>query len=952
MVTIELIDKGIQNFREKSSRNPNKSRSIGINNDIENKMRNALILIANKINGNLPKGTGYNSNILIISDNAEYADEIGFGLKTIIENWYDSAETINIPSVTEKEFLKLKNKQLEVPVVLVRGFCGEKLDKIYNKLNENENGGNNCSVIFCTTSDVVGRIRDYDRDDYKLYHYLLGNRYNVALAEEENAFNIIITRLTSDGMMVDESFKNALNNYISAVYSDAVLEKREFADDLIRRVYREHYRTLSPGTILTEKDVPFSKKAENRKAAKFNTNDIVEEKYNSNNDDKETINKLEIKKPSTNELENDQIEEKLNILVTNVSFAKIKKDKIDKNRYVDVDGNEFIGGMTNEAPIKSISHRLGRNGKYLDAILFIESETVRNNHFMLDGEEYSHIDYLKKNVRNFLGEYVDKTKFVDIKISDEPTENDVADTVFQIYNHLLQWASEKKQLNIYIESNGGVRYVLTMLLSLTKTLENYYDNVHISEITSMILQKQPTRIINTKGVFDTAQITGIADEFVNYGRINSLQRYFEEHKKDLNQEQVEDVQRVLSKLKKLSDDIQLCRTYMMLEDLYGESNLKDVIDTFTRKYSGKENALISILRHILQLILDEMAKTVYRYIDCKKVPILFLPDTIEWCINKSYIQQALTFCSEQLSNYLVESGKMRLSAELQDVLNEKDTKDYDKNYYFLAHLNEFNEEIKKCEINRVINTIRSNCELKMLSGNDWETMIKKSDSPIIEADDETKEIAQSIQNVIIKCFLKNSDLSDSFLESVFKENGFNVDILNIDVPVSNQIKSPLKLTMRGQYVDKNGEIRNHENLAKNNKIIIKILPVIIRSAIDSNNERHITESIRLYEKIIDEMFSDMPEIAEKLKEMYSSKQSKKYNLEEALATGFITSNLSSDCIQKIVYIYSLCKEQRNITNHAQDSYLETNVIMNTLQLKKLMKSLIEELRRSEESSYE
>lgn len=268
----------------------------------------------------------------------------------------------------------------------------------------------------------------------------------------------------------------------------------------------------------------------------------------------------------------------MNILITNVSTVKLHQGNVSEVEYKDGQDNTFQGRMTNEAPIKSIIKRLHSINERLDKIIYIESKKVREENISVDDKVMTHADFL----RYFIDEYCNKNgynrvpfvkDFDTVEISDSPNAKEVSESVFNVYKRVVELSKENDEVNVYIEANGGVRYVLSMLLSITKTIETQYDNVHIKEICSMVFSEKPILIRNTKPIFDTTQIVGIVDEYINYGRINSLNKYVNSLSNNIDGQIFHDIKEILSKLSQLSDDIQLCRTYKMLDDFYGEGGI-------------------------------------------------------------------------------------------------------------------------------------------------------------------------------------------------------------------------------------------------------------------------------------------------------------------------------------------------------------------------------------------
>ncbi|WP_031556115.1 TM1812 family CRISPR-associated protein [Oribacterium sp. FC2011] len=947
-------------------------RKLYVSNDKLEYLSKAVVQIYNRMN----IGAAFNPNVIICAVDYETAYKFGYVLAEILEMFFpDICAEISEEELYGKK--RIEKVRAESKVRIVRNFKAASPELLFDCLDKLEKDGWPQTVVLCTTTKDIEAIKDYNKQDYRLYNYMCGYKVFIPEVDESNIPELVFERLDREGYELTDGFKKKLDIYVRAVYQEASLSQKAFLEDLIHRIYQVHYQKLAEGMQLDESDVPYSEKAkkleesELKELADSGRNDIPESKQedkedSSSHDEKREHQDINLIESLTINTDCETPSDTVNILITNVSKVSEKRRvKI----YKDEESKLYNGEMTNEAPIKSIANRLGQKGEKLNAILFIESEEVRTGKISIGATTYSHIGYLKEKIEEFLGEYVKDTEFIDIEIKDEPSKDDVSTTVFEIYNKLLEMAEDNRNINIFIESNGGVRYVLTMLLSLTKTLENYYENVHIKEITSMVYDQNqnndqnPTKIVNTKDVYDTAQITGIADEFVNYGRTNSLQRYVEGYLKDLTPDQRQDVQITLDKLKKISDDIQLCRSTLILDDFYGKNNLKSIIEEFTDKYKKKDiPAIISIFNHVLQLILNELNQTVYK--DLKAVVVdeelkedgansVNLPQMIEWCLNKSFIQQALTFVAERLPLYLFVTGKISHNKNFSN----KNIGNYEKHYYFIAHLQEFKDWVNKSRIDKILEMIEESGELKeIIPSEKWDSIRNYKGIPEAKITDDLIDIACKVTELIkeyrdlINKHRSFAAVSEDDLNRLF-EKRFNKFKLNEEFHFSNQYTSTLHLALRGKCYDKDKKekiVEISENLKSLEDIIVRTLHKIVSVAVDCSNSVYLAKAKEDYDALIeglfiDEKLSDLfkySELSNSLKIKYSEKQSEKFFIKDAFDSGHITSNMRYEDIQKLLYIYSVCKEQRNFSNHAYVSKDDRAVALNSECLKIVIKTLL------------
>lgn len=662
-----------------------------------------------------------------------------------------------------------------------------------------------------------------------------------------------------------------------------------------------------------------------------------------------------------------------NVVISNVSLARVINGKLIENKYMDEKDEKdekdkknhiFKCHMTNEAPIKSLMFRLNEQGQKLNKIILIESDKVKNDEAEYEDDEgeqkKTHVDILKEQLDKYATEtHLDSPlEYEEVEIQNEPTEIQTFETVLKIYNLLSAYRREVKgDLNIYIESNGGVRYVLTMLLSLTQTLERCYENVHIVEITSMVFgeQKEPIRIKNTKAVYDSSQIVSIVDEFINYGRCKALQTYVDTHMQGLAPQQQKRIQSVLNSVVKTTEDIQLCRTTMMLDDFYGTGGvIKKLRNISEIKKNITDNMLI--FRYLFQILLNEFEDELYENTtdgeekDGEKNNIVYLPNMIKWCLDKSFTLQALTLCSEKTAEYLFAAGLIKLP-EGNECLLENDNKNYEKHYYFLSNLKRnVYDKILPAKINAVLRKMKDTSDQNntFFQETDWDDMfiMDENDQPdhatcSADMEDCSKEVW-----VIVKELIKRKDPTDTGiifenkdLENIFNDSIFGKEALGAQVEYKSGKFISIKNILNGQNLTQTTPFRDCLKL---------IIPKLVEIGLQRKWDDALKDANTRFNKIVDAIFSESEAVfKDSVKERYNSHanensqplQSEKYYILDAIQTGFFESK-DPERLQEILYVYSICKEQRNLSSHANVSQENEAVAMNSKQLHRVIERLL------------
>ena len=412
----------------------------------------------------------------------------------------------------------------------------------------------------------------------------------------------------------------------------------------------------------------------------------------------------------------------VNIMITNVSVI----NRYLKNEYTDESGQyaDITGYITNEAPIKYLMQKLNATDEKLDKLILIASDDVNQKvEIKLQKDEGN-----KKEVEQFEADYgngkmtsveiledkiakfsIEKNipcpKFEEVELSNgvngdgfsEISDTAVVNAVDEVNQKLIDESRECRNLNVYIESKGGVRYVIVMLLSVMNILEKVYANIKLQGVYSMIYNKKTEDkkipILDTSMTYASIELFSAMNEFIYYGRAKALEDYFEKRftKRKESDEKYDpvifqDIKKCINKLQKIADDMQLCRTEQIIDDFYESESIRDVLNNFKLKYEKEKDPDSKIFLSVIENILSEYTD-IYANLNPNK--FLNLPKIIKWCIDKDYIQQALTLCSEKLPQYFIESGILCISDKLRDCIQENisdntNAEKYELSYYMIS----------------------------------------------------------------------------------------------------------------------------------------------------------------------------------------------------------------------------------------------------------------------------
>lgn len=371
----------------------------------------------------------------------------------------------------------------------------------------------------------------------------------------------------------------------------------------------------------------------------------------------------------------------MNIMITNVSTIYLPKISSSQYELNDEPDLKTDGVITNEAPIKLLMQKLARKNEKLDQIIFIVSNKAAREIKMLDENVLNEMElsskqielmkevagetavgYLQKKIKDAALKYgCEVPKMEEVSILDEPDDREVVKCIMNVQNKLIENA-ENELKNVYIEANGGIRYVMFMLSSIMNVLQSQYNNIKLESVFSTIYKGAGSEINivrDTKSTYISAQLVAAVNEFTNYGRIFSLKNYFNIRRKmDVNKDSGimwKDIFACINKLSEISEALQLCRSARILELFYGrkdgsELGIKNILDDFKSKYRDSNFADAEIFIYVIDII-NKQYEYLYADFETNIGAINNLPRLIKWCIEKDYIQQAITIYIEKMPDY-------------------------------------------------------------------------------------------------------------------------------------------------------------------------------------------------------------------------------------------------------------------------------------------------------------
>lgn len=296
-------------------------------------------------------------------------------------------------------------------------------------------------------------------------------------------------------------------------------------------------------------------------------------------------------------------------------------------------------GSVKDEDIKVIEREIERNGK-----------KQKQTYYVL--HNYKHIDFYKEKINTY-AESVDAhykeypIEYVTVGIPDFMQEQEITKSTLESAKNVID-EEGKDEVRLYIDYNGGHRSVAFMVVAISNLMK--LRNIKIQETMYMnfdnkkkeFINKSDTKktevilIQNMMSVFESFELVNGINEYIRYGYIEGLKSYFG---KSGNQ----NIENVLKKMETFANDLQLCRTSKIIDDI---NNLRQSFDDYKSAY--KNNKSIGVYEQLFLYVLQDIEDGYKEILDGN------LPNIIKWCVERGFAQQALTFCSEELAGYFLD----------------------------------------------------------------------------------------------------------------------------------------------------------------------------------------------------------------------------------------------------------------------------------------------------------
>ena len=365
-----------------------------------------------------------------------------------------------------------------------------------------------------------------------------------------------------------------------------------------------------------------------------------------------------------------------NILFSFLSFIHLDNGSFVSTTYE----KKYKCIQTNESAVEYLMDVLAEQGETLDALFYFSSRKTKEKLcFLFDGkaEAHTHEEWFKMRIMEKFPALTED----DFYAVDYDEEKDTNESILQIIpmtEKIKKFIADNPgiQVRLHADMTGGFRHASMMMLSVMQLLRTE----QFLEIGKVVYSNWQRRIIeDVTEVHRMYTLVSGADEFVNFGSVTEIDKYFES-KPELS----EKLDKLLNTMRRFSYAVKICRTNKIEEYV---KQLRKRINEF-KDEPGKPireeifSQIISLISKEYGVLLSSSATRT---------------DIIRWCIKKGFLQQAMTLCTEWLPEMLVDKKICYTDDAMRKLNAEKQGMDMNQNWKqaFIISYNEKNRYSKQ-----------------------------------------------------------------------------------------------------------------------------------------------------------------------------------------------------------------------------------------------------------------
>lgn len=296
------------------------------------------------------------------------------------------------------------------------------------------------------------------------------------------------------------------------------------------------------------------------------------------------------------------------------------------------DGSQVPCVQTNESAVRFTAEKLQHQGEQLDCLFYFSTrKTQEVIHYMdTSGQRYAltHEALFLKRIRPLVSSFI-RIDYDEKSQTDESIRQimEMADSVRSFIAN-QHWNPE--EVRLHADLTGGFRHASMMMLSVMQLLK--YRGIQTTEV--LYSNRNEHEVEDVTDIYRMFNLVSGADEFVNFGSTREITSYMEGH------EQTPETTRLLQTMRDFTNAVRICRTGQIAPLAH---QLQNTMKQF--EISGAVSLQEKIFQHVLEIFKSEYGSLLTA--DFNNL------DIIHWCVEKGYLQQAMTLCTEWIPSEIV-----------------------------------------------------------------------------------------------------------------------------------------------------------------------------------------------------------------------------------------------------------------------------------------------------------
>lgn len=435
---------------------------------------------------------------------------------------------------------------------------------------------------------------------------------------------------------------------------------------------------------------------------------------------------------------------------------------------------------------------------------------------------------------------------------------------------------------LHADMTGGLRNASMMMLGVMRLME--YSNIQLGRILYSNWGAGPNRVSwveDAKKVYDFFDLVAGAKEFARFGSVKEIKEYYTG-----NTNVSVELKKLIDAMESFSENIKLCHYGEFIDTIKDLKTAIREINNITEEFAGSRN--VSESDKLFKILLPTIEK---EYGGLLRDDLNDL-EIIRWCVDKGYLQQAMTLFTERVPEYIFDNGILTVGEKYKKEF-EKEYNDYlktnkgSKNFYAFFNWRPqdprgFNEDVLKSFINCFRSFVNDILKGKI----DEDKFIKGVELLKLASEINTENVILEFSSQeVVKCF----EMAYSCRKLNRLPDGFSF---------KPKAKAGVSLIIRKDLSKKLSE-----NDLEKYKISTKDAMAAMKFIANNASDDVYTEAFKIKIRYTDKYHRELRTfvINNRL-------------LKEKL---FVTSIENREVLNKIIEDYYLIKDERNSTNHAR-----------------------------------